>query len=306
MNRSTENFVDSMVARGAIFYASHSGGKDSQAMTIELSTRVPKDQLVVIHAHLPGVEWAGTRKHVQDTIWGLQYIEVVAVKTFFEMVNHRQKWPSPSQRQCTSDLKRGPIEKAIRADLKGKGKNLAVSCMGLRAEESKPRAKRKPITPHKSLSKAGREVWNLLPIHDFLEGQVFETIAQADQQPHWAYAEGMSRLSCCFCIMASSHDLTTAARLNPKMYKRYVLKERELNFTLRNGSTLEETTGIKIVLSILDRQTLSDAIASSKLSKAEISRRAGINRVTLNRHLAGPPECMTVDNLRKVWSVLLG
>lgn len=247
MNQATKAHVLELTNQGAIFYVSHSGGKDSQTMIIELSKIVPLDQMVVIHAHLPEVEWQGTRQHIKNTIGQIQYLEVIARKTFFEMVNHRQMWPGPKYRQCTSDLKRGPIEKTIRHDMKSKGKILAVNCMGLRAEESTSRAKQLPFKLHKSLSKAGRTVYNLLPIHDYLEGQVFETIRQAGQEPHWAYSVGMSRLSCCFCIMANDNDLRIAAKQNPGLYRRYVLKERELNFTIRQGKTLEQITGITII-----------------------------------------------------------
>lgn len=58
-------------------------------------------------------------------------------------------------------------------------------------------------------------------------------------------------------------------------------------------------------LSCLNRETLAAAIAASGLSKAAIADAAGINRVTLNRHLAGPPATMTVDNLLKIWHVLM-
>jgi hypothetical protein len=58
-------------------------------------------------------------------------------------------------------------------------------------------------------------------------------------------------------------------------------------------------------LGILVREQLAAAIKASVLTKAEICRRAGINRVTLNRHLNGPPACMTVDNLLSLWQVLV-
>lgn len=238
--------LQDLIKRGAIFYVSHSGGKDSQCMFDVISQMVPSSQIVVIHAHLPGVEWPGTREHIADTINGCDYLEVKAVKTFFEMVNHRGMWPAPKYRQCTSDLKRGPIQKAIRRDLKARGKKLAVSCLGLRAQESPFRAKATVLKEHKKLSKAGREVYEYLPIHDYLVEKVFDTIGKAGQKPHYAYAEGMERLSCCFCIMASKNDLTVSARCNPELYKKYVLKEEELNFTLRNGGGLESITGIRI------------------------------------------------------------
>ena len=42
--------------RGAIFYVSHSGGKDSQAMFITISNFVPANQIVVVKADLGHVE----------------------------------------------------------------------------------------------------------------------------------------------------------------------------------------------------------------------------------------------------------
>ncbi len=243
MELAARNEIKELVERGAIFYLSHSGGKDSQTMTIEMSKIVPKNQLVVIHAHLPGVEWKGTRHHIKATIGDIQYIECQAVKTFFEMVEHRQMFPSPKNRQCTSDLKRDPINKAIRHDLKSKGKILAVSCMGLRAEESPHRAKATTFKEHARLSKAGREVYELLPIHKYLEREVYQTIEDNSQQSHWAYSKGMGRLSCCFCIMANQSDMTVSAKENPDLYRKYVEKEKELGFTLQQGKTLEEPTG---------------------------------------------------------------
>ena len=233
--------------RGAIFYISHSGGKDSQAMYITLKKIIPQDQIVVVHAHLPEIVWAGEQDHIINTIDpGTQFEIVQAGKTFFNMVDHRGMFPSPKYRQCTSDLKRDPINKFMRADLKAKGKTLAVSCVGIRAEESSNRAKAKTFKLNNRMSKARREVYEILPIHDFLIDQVWSTIACADQKPHWAYGEGMSRLSCCFCIMASAADLRVAARLNPELYRRYVEKEKELGFTVRHGQSLEEVTGLEL------------------------------------------------------------
>lgn len=240
-----EKIMD-LVDQGAEFYISHSGGKDSQAMFIEMSKLVPRAQMTVVHSHLAGVVWKGTRKHIRETIGDCSYIEVAAGKTFCEMVDHRKMFPSPKYRQCTSDLKRDPINKAIRADLKAKGKLLAVSCIGLRAEESPGRARQKDFRLDKRLSKAGRQVFDMLPIHEYLEAEVFATIAAAGEKPHWVYSKGMSRHSCCFCIMASKKDLKTAAILDPDLYRKYVYKERELGFTLQQGKSLEETTGIRI------------------------------------------------------------
>lgn len=249
LNETIQNLID----RNALFVVNHSGGKDSQAMFIKLMEIVPEDQVLVIHADLPDVEWEGTEQHVRDTIGEVPLVVCRAIKTFMEMVDSRQMWPSPKYRQCTSDLKRGPIEKAIRHHLKQNPQfdGLVVNCMGLRSEESSQRAKAVEFKFNPRNSKAGREWYDWLPIHDMLIDEVWSTIQDAGQEPHWAYREGMSRLSCCFCIMASKDDLTLAALLNPEKYREYVEKELEIDqtFTMPVGGVrrfLPEVTGVTV------------------------------------------------------------
>ena len=246
MNITTESRIKALVNQGAIFYVSHSGGKDSQAMFIEIAKRVPKDQIVVIHAHLVGIEWKGTRAQIHATTEGYQYIEAHAKTDWWTTVEKRQMFPGPAYRQCTSDLKRGPIQRETRRDMKAKGKLIGVNCMGIRWEESARRAKALAFTVNKEMSKAGRKFYDMNPIIDYTVAEVFQTIEDAGQEPHWAYSEGMDRLSCCFCIMASNHDLTVSARLNPELYARYVETEKRIGFTLKQGKSLEEITGIYV------------------------------------------------------------
>lgn len=247
--------IQTLIERGALFVVNHSGGKDSQAMMIKIRNMVPADQIFVIHADLPGADWPGTWDQVVRYTEGYRVEKVVATKTFFDMVRSRQMWPSPQYRQCTSDLKRGPIEKAIRHFIKDNDlSGLIVNCMGLRAEESCMRAKAVEFKHNERNSKAGREWYDWLPIHDMSTEEVFQTIADAGEKPHWAYEAGMERLSCIFCIMASKKDLVTAANLQPEVYRQYVSLELEIGHTFlmpKKGcepQTLEEVTGIVVDL----------------------------------------------------------
>ncbi len=241
--------VDDLIERGALFVINHSAGKDSQAMTIMLRRVVPARQLLVVHADLGEVEWDGNIDHIRKTIGDIAFETCRNPnKTLLEMVERRGMWPSPGQRQCTSDLKRGPIERTIRRYLKAHPEfgGLVVNCMGIRAEESTARSKQKPFRFHAGNSKAGREWYDWLPIFDMSKEDVFALIDEAGQKPHWAYAAGMSRLSCVFCIMANRSDLRTAANLNPDLYSRYVRLERQIGHTLSmDGRGLEEVTGIQ-------------------------------------------------------------
>lgn len=258
--------IEQLIAQGALFVVNHSGGKDSQAMYLLLREVVPREQLVLVHANLGAVEWAGAIGHILATTAGEQLHVCRARRDLLQMIRERGMFPSPEQRQCTSDLKRGPIERTVRGltrERQAKGIEawgLVVNCMGMRAEESSGRKKLAPFKRSERNSKAGREWYDWLPIHQMLEHEVFETIAAAGQEPHLVYRLGMRRFSCVFCVMASEEDLKTAARLaterpellnDPHLYRNYVDLERRtgqvmLMPTKRHGRrTLEQVTGIK-------------------------------------------------------------
>lgn len=233
--------LNDLVARRCLFVINHSGGKDSQATTIFVKSQLPAGALVVaVHAELPEADWDGIPDHIRATIGSTPLHLCQAVwadksgKTFLDMVADRGFWPSPTVRQCTSDLKRTPIEVVIRRLCREYNTNLVVSIDGRRAEESRDRAKLPTWTVNARLTKAAssrapaRRVYDWLPIHSWTKEQVFAAIADAGQKPHWAYQAGMSRLSCCFCVMASKSDLATAASLKPALFQRYVAMERQI------------------------------------------------------------------------------
>lgn len=246
--------ITQLIKNGALFVVNHSGGKDSQAMLIKVQQMVPSKQILIIHAHLPEVEWDGIEDQIHKYAQGLPVIVCQSRRKLLDMVRERGMFPSPQQRQCTSDLKRNPIEREIRRFLKANPQynNQIVNCMGIRAEESPRRAKACTFKFSTRNSKAGRQWYDWLPIHGLTTTEVFDTIRVAGQKPHWAYEAGMSRLSCCFCIMASKHDLSTAARLRPELFKRYVDIENEIGQTMfmpskKHGRrSLEEVAGITV------------------------------------------------------------
>lgn len=251
--------IQSLIERGAIFVFNHSGGKDSQFMHLELRKIVPKAQRIIVHADLGEVEWAGAIQHIRDTTDGEELLVCRSRRGLLQMVEERGMFPSPQQRQCTSDLKRGPIERTIREHSRRTGCRLYVNCMGMRAEESPGRAKLDTFKLNNKNSKAGREWYDWLPIHDATKAQVFAGIEAAGQKPHPVYALGMTRFSCVFCIMASKDDLKTAARLakerpellnDPHLYRKYVGLEKSTGQVMLMPSktdgrrTLEEITGV--------------------------------------------------------------
>ena len=241
-----------MIRRGALVAMSHSGGKDSQAMTILLSRVIPREQLLVVHAPLGEVEWRGTIEHIESTLPdGVPLIlaPVTSGKSLLDSIEERGRFPSPSVRWCTSSTKRGPIERELRRHLLANPQfgGRLVNAMGMRAEESAARARKLPWKRSDRNSKAGRSWYDWLPIFDLTEAQVFDVIRAAGQSPHPAYGMGMSRLSCVFCIMASRADLRTAARLQPALYRRYVRLEERIGHTLSpSGVPLPALTGVPV------------------------------------------------------------
>ena len=244
--RNEESRVADLVRRGAVFYVSHSGGKDSQATYAHVVRRIPNEQVVVVHAHLGKIEWEGVERHIRDTIEHPLHV-VQARKTFFEMVRHRARtrpdvpsFPSSASRQCTSDLKRGPIYKFIRADMKRRCAALGVNVMGLRAEESAHRGRLDALSLNAALTTQSRTVHNWLPVHRLTKDEVFREIRKAGQQPFWAYAAGNERLSCVFCILGCASDLANGRRHRPELYEEYRALERETGWTMFAGQSLAE------------------------------------------------------------------
>ncbi|MCF8534402.1 MAG: phosphoadenosine phosphosulfate reductase family protein [Reyranella sp.] len=235
--------IQELIDRGALFVVNHSGGKDSQAMLILLLRILPAAQVVVVHASLGEVEWEGALELAQRQAAdaGVPFIVATAVKTFLEMVEHRYKmrpgpnspcWPSASNRQCTSDLKRGPIEREARRYARAHGFAAVVSCMGIRATESVRRAKLRAFRRNERNTISGRDWFEWLPIFDLSTVQVFETIYAAGQEPHWAYGAGNERLSCLFCIMGSASDIANGARHRPDLLARYTEIEQRTGYTM--------------------------------------------------------------------------
>lgn len=213
-------------------------------MLIRLLEFIPPAQLLVVHASLGEMEWPGALEHAQRQAGaaGLSFVVARASLSLLEMVERRferrpevPSWPSASHRQCTSDLKRGPIMREVRRYAKANGFSIIVNCMGMRAAESPRRSKMATWSTNASQSIAGRTWYDWLPIHDLSTAEVFETIRAAGQEPHSAYALGNERLSCVFCILGSVQDARNGALRNPALFARYVALEQRTGYTMHQS-----------------------------------------------------------------------
>lgn len=160
-----------------------------------------------------------------------------------DYARRRGAFPDSARRWCTSEFKRGPILKhftamALRWQREHETRRPCriLDCIGLRGEESAARAKRAVFTPR--LSTRNKHVDTFLPIHALTEDDVWARIHASGAPVHPAYALGMSRLSCVFCILAGKKDLEIAARHNPELLAEYIEVERETGHDFKQGFSL--------------------------------------------------------------------
>jgi 3'-phosphoadenosine 5'-phosphosulfate sulfotransferase (PAPS reductase)/FAD synthetase len=236
--------IETLIEQGALFVANHSGGKDSMALLEVLVGSVPKEQIIVVHASLGEMEWEGAQEKAQEHAakHGLPFFVAKANKSLFDMVNHRfesrpdaPSWPSASNRQCTSDLKRDPIAKLVRHYADIHGYTQIVNCLGIRAQESTARGKRPEFSVNTRETNSKRSVWEWLPIHALLVDQVWALIEKSGVKRHFAYDLGNERLSCVFCIMGSVGDCQNGARHNQELLGKYVALERKTGYTMHQS-----------------------------------------------------------------------
>ena len=121
--------------------------------------------------------------------------------------------------------------------------------MGMRAQESDRRARHLQFIP--SVEDVGigwkRIVDEWLPVKWWTIEEVWNAIRDSGVRYHWAYDEGMSRLSCCFCINAAMDDLLIAGKNNPEVLDLYVETEKAIDYGFKS-----KTQTIKAVKDALD------------------------------------------------------
>jgi len=277
------DLISLALLRGAKLYASISGGKDGQAMVASLvNNQLPITGL--IHADLGRVEWPESFRqcqtlaaehaiplHIVKRSDGLGLLEIW--KRRMAKLQGKQKpfWSSSKQRYCTSDLKIGPINVFFTAT----GHDFIISAEGLRADESKARSQKNPLSIRSNKSSAyyaemtveeaifhfrpGKKlVLTWYPIFNFSNADVWATYHMSEVQlivarsqyaasgilPAWwpfhpAYVFGNQRVSCRYCILGRQGDLRTAARHDhDQLLDELIDMERVSGYTFKNNFSL--------------------------------------------------------------------
>lgn len=220
---------------------SFSGGKDSTAMLADIVNNYPNAKKYVVMAdtgfeHDDAIEWS--HKIVESFGLTLNVVNAVTkdgeVKTFQSMVRGRGKFPSSSCRQCTSDLKRCPIFKWIRNNV---SEPIIINAMGLRADESRARAKKLPFVINNRQSNGVRTVYDWLPIFTWTTDETIAFLADNNLPLHPAY-KYLSRFSCRMCIMMKKSDVVAVYDNDREGFEMMSDLEKEIDFTMFNGTTL--------------------------------------------------------------------
>jgi 3'-phosphoadenosine 5'-phosphosulfate sulfotransferase (PAPS reductase)/FAD synthetase len=225
-----------------------SAGKDSQAMldyVVELARKAKVlDRVVVVHADLGRVEWEGTSELAEEQAnhYGLRFFKVSRPQgDLLEQIEARGMFPSSKARYCTSDHKRGQIQKVlVQLGRETGGPCRILNCLGLRADESSSRAKKATFEKNEAASTLTRTVDTWLPIHGWSVELVWARIYRSGVRYHRAYDLGMPRLSCCFCIFAPKSALMIAAQHNTALFGEYLRVEASIGHTFRVDLSLAD------------------------------------------------------------------
>jgi len=184
---------------------------------------------------------------ITSTGFGLDVHVVRAKETFFELCKKYERLPSGQARFCTSELKTAPATQFVREYCAAHGLTNVVVALGLRAEESPLRAKKKEFevrkifkdTENRAAGKITLTTW--LPILNYKLADVWAEIKDAGQVPHKVYSLGFTRLSCVFCPFGRINEHKKAAKLKPELYQEMVKLEKDLGKTIR----LKQKDGVK-------------------------------------------------------------
>lgn len=84
-------------------------------------------------------------------------------------------------------------------------------------------------------------LWRNVGLRGFtFDGMPAESWSGRTEDRDVAFAAGMSRLSCRFCVLSSRADLVCSARLNPDLADRYAEVERRIGHRFRTDLTMAD------------------------------------------------------------------
>jgi 3'-phosphoadenosine 5'-phosphosulfate sulfotransferase (PAPS reductase)/FAD synthetase len=259
----TSPIVSDLLAAHAPVALGVSGGKDSGAMALAvtryLDERGHRGPRLLIHSDLGRVEWRESlpmcqqladhlglelvvvRRQAGDLLdrWQVRWRTNVARYADLETVRLILPWSTPAMLFCRSELKAAIICRELVQRFPGM---TIISGTGIRREESAARAAAPISAPQPRLSNQTHRTsghdWH--PIVEWTREQVLAYHSLRRFPLHPAYGQGMTRVSCAYCVMSSLADLQTSARCpeNQELYRELVELEILSSFAFQSGHWL--------------------------------------------------------------------
>lgn len=322
--------VEALLDRDAVVAVGVSGGKDSDACAIAVAKHLDaighKGLRLLVHSDLGRIEWKDSlpscerlahrlgwellviRRQAGDMLdrWEVRWRNSVLRYEELSCVKLILPWSTPSMRFCTSEMKTHLISSALK---KRFPQGDIINVTGIRRQESPNRSKMPVWAPNAELTRKGGVgiTWNAIiewPVQD-----VAYAIHDVGLSLHEAYTRyGLSRVSCCFCIMSSEADLIASAMCedNHEPYIRMVQLEVKSSFAFQGNRWLSD-----VAPHILPSSLRSEA----KEAKAIAAQRQAIE-AEIPKHLlyeSGWPTCLPTRDeaellarVRRQVSTLLG
>ena len=285
--------ISAALASDAVVAFSISGGKDSVASAH--ATNAYLDEIghagprVLIHSDLGRAEWVDSLPQCEQLADRLKLELIVTRRPKGDMLDRwRQRladntkryvdlscvtvispWATKSMRFCTSEMKIGPITRALSVRFPGRE---IVSVAGIRRAESPDRKNAPTCSPWK---KPPRKVvgLNWHPIDEWPTPDVFRYIDLHQLPLHPGYRiYNSTRISCTACILQSEPDTIAAAKCpeNVPYMRAIALMEIESTFSFKQSGWLGD-----IVPEILTMEELDQLQAAKERGRerAEIESR---------------------------------
>ncbi len=227
---------------------SFSGGKDSMASWLYLERELGLEVEIVFAD--TGHEADGTNGKPRDLLDYLEYLEerlgrsIVRVQgtmrqlgvdsddplTMESLCKHKGTFPSRLMRFCTTQLKLVPFKAHLDRRRAEEPETRFVVVSGVRREESPKRAAITEARGRDDFMDADR--W--LPLLDWTVEEVFRIHFRHGVSPNPLYLQGMGRVGCFPCIMASKPELGQIARQFPAVFDNVERMEAEVRKSPRN------------------------------------------------------------------------
>ncbi|MCA1994176.1 MAG: phosphoadenosine phosphosulfate reductase family protein [Coleofasciculus sp. S288] len=183
--------INTALHQGASVAIGVSGGKDSSALLITLSsllrTRYPEAEMVALHADT-GMEWRQTEPHLRDITNRLGIALHIVRREQGDLIQRIQQrydylqsvgktstpmWPDARNRFCTSEVKVAPLDSWSR---QWRVSGTVIHAVGIRAEESNSRAKKTACVPRPKITTKTRTGLTWHPILNFSLREVWQVL----------------------------------------------------------------------------------------------------------------------------------